>query len=40
MQERLDNKHYLSMTARDGVAPDLLDMFHEELMKKQPYRWN
>lgn len=39
MQERLDNKYYLSMTARDGVAPDLLAMLHEELMK-MPYRWN
>jgi len=39
MQERLDNKYYLSMTARDGIAPDLLAMLHEELMKT-PYRWN
>ena len=39
MQERLDNKYYLKMKASDGVAPDLLAMLHEELMKK-PYRWN
>ena len=39
MQERLDNKYYLEMKATDGVAPDLLAMLHEELMKK-PYRWN
>jgi hypothetical protein len=39
MQERLDNKYYLKMKTTDGVAPDLLAMLHEELMKK-PYRWN
>jgi len=39
MQERLDNKYYLKMTASDCIAPDLLAMLHEELMKK-PYRWN
>ncbi|MCJ7728910.1 MAG: hypothetical protein MUO27_03400 [Sedimentisphaerales bacterium] len=39
MQERLDNKYYLKMKATDGIAPDLLAMLHEELMKK-PYRWN
>ena len=39
MQERLDNKYYLKMKAANGVAPDLLAMLHEELMKK-PYRWN
>jgi hypothetical protein len=39
MQERLDNKYYLKMKATDGVAPDLLAMLHEELMKKT-YRWN
>ncbi|MGA2323365.1 MAG: hypothetical protein ABSG22_05910 [Sedimentisphaerales bacterium] len=38
-QERLDNEYYLKMKATDGVAPDLLTMLHEELMKK-PYRWN
>ncbi len=39
MQERLDNGYYLKMKATDGIAPDLLAMLHEELMKK-PYRWN
>ena len=39
MQERLDNKYYLRMKASDGIAPDLLAMLHEELMK-MPYRWN
>jgi hypothetical protein len=39
MQERLDNGYYLKMTASDNIAPDLLAMLHEELMKK-PYRWN
>ena len=39
MQERLDNKYYLKMKATDGVAPDLLAMLNEELMKKT-YRWN
>jgi len=39
MQERLDNNYYLRMKAPDGIAPDLLAMLHEELMKK-PYRWN
>jgi hypothetical protein len=39
MQERLDNKYYLKMKATDGIAPDLLAMLQEELMKKS-YRWN
>jgi hypothetical protein len=39
MQERVDNKYYLKMKANYGVAPDLLAMLHEELMKKT-YRWN
>jgi hypothetical protein len=39
MQERLDNKYYLKMKATDRIAPDLLAMLNEELMKK-PYRWN
>jgi hypothetical protein len=39
MQERLDNKYYLKMKATDGIAPDLLAMLHEELMKV-PNRWN
>jgi len=39
MQERLDNKYYLKMKAADGIAPDLLDVLHEELMKV-PHRWN
>jgi hypothetical protein len=39
MQERLDNNYYLKMKATDVMAPDLLAMLHEELMKK-PYRWN
>lgn len=39
MQERLDNKYYLKMKATDGIAPDLLAMLHEELMKV-PYCWN
>jgi hypothetical protein len=38
-QERLDNEYYLKMKANDVIAPDLLAMLHEELMKK-PYRWN
>jgi hypothetical protein len=39
MQERLDNGYYLKMKVTDGIAPDLLAMLHEALMKK-PYRWN
>jgi hypothetical protein len=39
MQERLDNKYYLKMKATDGVAPDLLAMLQEELMKRR-HRWN
>jgi len=39
MQERLDNNYYLKMKATDGIAPDLLAMLHEELMKV-PCRWN
>jgi hypothetical protein len=39
MQERLDNKYYLKMKATDVIAPDLLAMLHEEMMKV-PYRWN
>jgi hypothetical protein len=39
MQERLDNKYYLKMKATDGVAPDLLAMLHEELMKRR-HHWN
>ena len=39
MQERLDNGYYLKMKATDGIAPDLLEMFHEEMMKT-PHRWN
>ena len=39
MQERLDNEYYLKMKATDGIAPDLLAMLHEELMRV-PYRWN
>jgi len=40
MQERLDNGYYLNIKTTDGIAPDLLAMFHEELMRKQPHRWN
>lgn len=32
-QERLDNDYYLEMTVSDGMAPDLLDMYREELKK-------
>ena len=39
MQERLDNGYYLKIKATDVIAPDLLAMFHEEMMKV-PYRWN
>jgi len=39
MQERLDNEYYLRMKATDVIAPDLLAMLHEEMMKV-PYRWN
>jgi hypothetical protein len=39
MQERIDNKYYFKIKVTDGIAPDLLAMLHEELMKK-PYRWN
>jgi len=39
MQERLYNKYYLKMKATDGIAPDLLAMLHEELMKVTN-RWN
>jgi hypothetical protein len=39
MQERLDNKYYLKMKATDGIAPDLLAMLHEEMIKV-PHRWN
>jgi len=38
-QERLDNEYYLKVKVTDGIAPDLLAMLHEELMKKS-YRWN
>jgi len=39
MQERLDNEYYLRMKATDVIAPDLLVMLHEEMMKVS-YRWN
>ena len=39
MQERLDNEYYLRMKATDVIAPDLLAILHEEMMKV-PYRWN
>ena len=39
MQERLDNKYYLKMKTTDGIAPDLLAMLHEEVMKRR-HCWN
>ncbi|MFZ2148827.1 MAG: hypothetical protein WAV28_16560 [Sedimentisphaerales bacterium] len=39
MHERLDNNYYLKMKATNGIAPDLLAMLNEELMKVR-YRWN
>ena len=39
MQQRLDNEYYLRMKATNVIAPDLLAMLHEEMMKV-PYRWN
>ena len=33
MQERLDNGYYLKMKADDIIAPDLLDLFLEHLLK-------
>ncbi len=39
LQERIDNGYYRNMSPSDGIAPDLLTMLHEELMKVA-YRWN
>jgi len=39
MQERLDNGYYREISPSDGVAPDLLDILYEELMKVT-FRWN
>jgi hypothetical protein len=33
IQERLDNKYYLKITADDGIAPDLMDLYREKLNK-------
>jgi hypothetical protein len=33
MQERLDNKYYLKIMAGSGIAPDLMDLYREELNK-------
>lgn len=32
-QDRIDNEYYLEISVSDGMAPDLLDMFREELRK-------
>ena len=32
-QERIDNDYYLEISVSDGMAPDLLDMYREELNK-------
>ena len=39
MQERIDNGYYREISPSDSVAPDLLDILHEELMKVT-FRWN
>jgi hypothetical protein len=33
MQERLDNGYYLKMKADDVIAPDLMEMYRQELKK-------
>jgi hypothetical protein len=35
MQERLDNGYYLKMKATDGIAPDLLKLYLEYLIKQK-----
>jgi hypothetical protein len=35
MQERLGNNYYLKMRADSGIAPDLLELFLEELVKRK-----
>jgi len=34
MQERLDNGYYLKMKADDEIAPDLLELYVEHLIKR------
>jgi hypothetical protein len=33
MQERLDNGYYLKMSAGDIIAPDLMEMYRQELKR-------
>jgi len=35
MQERLDNDYYLKMNADDVIAPDLLELYLECLIKQK-----
>ncbi len=35
MQERLDNNYYLEIKADSVIAPDLLELFLEEIVKRQ-----
>jgi hypothetical protein len=35
MQERLDNNYYMEITADSVIAPDLLELILEELVKRQ-----
>ena len=35
MQERLDNNYYLKMKADDVIAPDLLKLYLEHLIKRK-----
>jgi hypothetical protein len=35
MQERLDNNYYLKIRADSVIAPDLLELFLEELVKRK-----
>ena len=35
MQERLDNGYYLKMKADDVIAPDLLELYLEHLIKQK-----
>lgn len=40
MQERLDNNYYLKIRADSGIAPDLLDLFLDEIKKRRFYNEN
>jgi hypothetical protein len=40
MQERLDNNYYLKIKANSRIAPDLLDLFLDEIKKRLFYNEN